>query len=645
MATLITKNSSTASAAPLAADLTQGELAVNVTDKKLYSKDSGGAVVKLVGGLGNQEANAVAITGGAVNGTTVGATTASTGAFTTLAASGAVTLSGGTASGVTYLNGSKVLTSGSALTFDGANLGVGTSSPIRKLSVSNSGAEGLEIGPGSINGDTSGAVTSVYYNRSSSAYVNAIENANSFIYQTSGTEGMRLTSTGLGIGTSSPSQKLELSAASVFAKTTGTTGYSGLYATNTSGNLFCAIDTSTGSNFGGSGYARVIYASGAYPLDFYTNDVLRMKIDSSGNLGLGVTPSAWGTDNSVRALQFNAGSIYSFATTVMYFNQNAFRNSSGNRQYSTTAAATEYEQSGGAHKWFNAPSGTAGNTISFTQAMTLDASGRQLLGHTSSQGNNSRLQVSGSAEFFGSQGGNGPLTTLSFYNTNSSGFQIATMDVITGANFYEGIIRWQTKDAGGTVAERVRIDSSGNLLVGTTSVDGDGSKIQKSTSQNRVFTVQNTANVNGDQGLWIKLGSNCNTTASPAFVCDTGGTNRLLIWGNGNVVNTNNSYGAISDVKLKENIVDASPKLADLMQVKVRSYNMIGETTKQLGVVAQELETVFPTMVDESPDRDKQGNVLETKTKSVKYSVFVPMLIKALQELKAEFDAYKASHP
>lgn len=121
------------------------------------------------------------------------------------------TYSAGTANGVAYLNGSKVLTTGSALTFDGANLGIGTSSPIRKLSVSNSGAEGLEIGPGSINGDTSGAVTSVYYNRSTSAYVNAIENANSFIYQTSGSEQMRLTSTGLGIGTSSPTQKLEAS--------------------------------------------------------------------------------------------------------------------------------------------------------------------------------------------------------------------------------------------------------------------------------------------------------------------------------------------------------------------------------------------------------------------------------------------------
>jgi hypothetical protein len=86
MATIITKNSSTASAAPAAGDLTKGELAVNVTDKKLYTKDNSATVVKIVGSLGNQEASAVAITGGTVagvaqtggtiNNTPIGGTTA-----------------------------------------------------------------------------------------------------------------------------------------------------------------------------------------------------------------------------------------------------------------------------------------------------------------------------------------------------------------------------------------------------------------------------------------------------------------------------------------------------------------------------------------------------------------------------------------
>lgn len=70
MTTIITKNSSTSSATPASGDLTKGELAVNVTDKKLYTKDNSSTVVKIVGSLGNQEANAVAITGGSIAGIT-----------------------------------------------------------------------------------------------------------------------------------------------------------------------------------------------------------------------------------------------------------------------------------------------------------------------------------------------------------------------------------------------------------------------------------------------------------------------------------------------------------------------------------------------------------------------------------------------
>ena len=183
-------------------------------------------------------------------------------------------------------------------------------------------------------------------------------------------------------------------------------------------------------------------------------------------------------------------------------------------------------------------------------------------------------------------------------------------------------------------AEAGRFDSSGNLLVGTTS--GTQSRFVKSISGDFVLSVQNSLSTNPYVlELMVPTASANDTTYAYVICRNANGTNRAIIFGNGNVVNVNNSYGAISDAKLKENIVDASPKLDDLMQVKVRNYNLIGETTKQLGVVAQELETVFPAMVDESPDKDAEGKALSTTTKSVKYSVFVPMLIKAIQEQQA----------
>ena len=122
--------------------------------------------------------------------------------------------------------------------------------------------------------------------------------------------------------------------------------------------------------------------------------------------------------------------------------------------------------------------------------------------------------------------------------------------------------------------------------------------------------------------------------------------NTFYVFNNGSVRNTLNSYGAISDIKLKENIVDATPKLDKLMQVRVVNYNFKEnsgyEKFKQIGVIAQELENVFPGLVEEIADRDEKGEILETTTKSVKYSIFVPMLIKAIQEQQAQIEELKS---
>jgi hypothetical protein len=207
--------------------------------------------------------------------------------------------------------------------------------------------------------------------------------------------------------------------------------------------------------------------------------------------------------------------------------------------------------------------------------------------------------------------------------------------------------------------------STGNVGIGTASPT---TRLDvRASVAGTVVEVRNERNAaSGDYGFVTVLGSNAINTNSYHYIAGTiGGADRLYIYGNGNVVNVNNSYGSLSDIKLKENIQDASPKLDDLMKVKVRNYNLIGEETKQIGVIAQELEEVFPSMVDESedfedvevPQLDEEGNevlneedeVVTTKekvskgttTKSVKYSVFVPMLIKAIQELKAEIDSLK----
>ena len=105
---------------------------------------------------------------------------------------------------------------------------------------------------------------------------------------------------------------------------------------------------------------------------------------------------------------------------------------------------------------------------------------------------------------------------------------------------------------------------------------------------------------------------------------------------NGNTKNTNNSYGALSDSKLKHTITDSADQLDKLMNVRIVDYylnqDLDAYQTKKKGVIAQELEVHYPALVENNADLDKDDNDLGTTTKSVKYSVFVPILIKALQE-------------
>ena len=361
-----------------------------------------------------------------------------------------------------------------------------------------------------------------------------------------------------------------------------------------------------------------------------------VTVDASQNVGVGVTPSAWGSQ--VKPVQIgNAGGQISAANTSysgsnwLWVGNNSYLDSSYNHIYSRTAAASLYQQNVGIHSWYNAPSGTAGNAITFTQAMTLDASGNLMVGDTTASG---RLTVKRSND------GN-----LAYFDGTTTQFRIdvSASTIFLNAQNGNGAMAFQTN---GT--ERARITSGGLMLVGTSSVVNaeTGLGVANSTSGDAVTAFRNSRNTSGDVCSQLFVGSNCQNTSSYLLQGGVFGVaNVFYVFGNGNVQNTNNSYGAISDVKLKENIVDATPKLADLMQVKVRSYNLIGSATKQIGVIAQELETIFPAMIDESPDKDEDGNELSTKTKAVKYSVFVPMLIKAIQELKTEFDAYKASHP
>ena len=180
----------------------------------------------------------------------------------------------------------------------------------------------------------------------------------------------------VGVGTASPSERL-----SVLSPLTGTTAGSNAvvgFRVNGSGRdahivMGDSVNAST----------RLGYLAGN--MYFWTNGSERMRLDTAGNAGLGVTPSAWNNNYVVQQIG-NSSAFYGRVTgSQTGLSDNAYRGADGLWHYQTAgpAPAARYEADHGDHLWYTAPSGTAGNPISFTQAMTLDASGNLLVGTTS----------------------------------------------------------------------------------------------------------------------------------------------------------------------------------------------------------------------------------------------------------------------
>jgi hypothetical protein len=231
-----------------------------------------------------------AISGDKVEGGTINAIT-----INTLSAN--PTLSAGTANGVTYLNGSKVLTSGSALTTNGSSLGVGSSDF--------GGAGSINVSVG-VAGTTTGGLqlwsttTGQHYvqfgdgTAGAATYAGAIGYSHAtdqMSFYASATEQMRLTSTGLGIGTSSPAAKLHVVNTAYIKGSASTDGDKGITISSGSG----AVNTSSHAIRTGGGLGDLLIietetANSSGQIVFNTNSAERLRIDSSaGNVGIGTS--------------------------------------------------------------------------------------------------------------------------------------------------------------------------------------------------------------------------------------------------------------------------------------------------------------------------------------------------------------------
>jgi hypothetical protein len=161
----------------------------------------------------------------------------------------------------------------------------------------------------------------------------------------------------------------------------------------------------------------------ANALSFYNDaGTERARFDASGNLGLGVTPNAW--DLGQRILQINSSSIGGTSSNLALAFNNYFNGT--NSLYINNGFASFYNQTSGQHIWYNAPSGTAGNAITFTQAMTLFSTGNLVVNSTTDSGE--KLQVTGTMKVTGASFIGGGLTVQQTSNTYS--FTIAQSNAL-----------------------------------------------------------------------------------------------------------------------------------------------------------------------------------------------------------------------
>jgi hypothetical protein len=368
------------------------------------------------------------------------------------------------------------------------------------------------------------------------------------------------------------------------------TGYTVLTLNNaTQGGAieFKNNNTSYGRLLQGSS-AVILETKQSIPLIFNTDDTERMRIDSSGNVGIGTTSPA----AKLHVANTSSAEIEFILDPGSGSSEVAYINS-----YRT-----------------NSPLGFKAGDV---ERMRIDSAGRLLVGTTTGT---SKLSIAGTANNANSEIQITATNVASGYiGANSNGLNLGTDTA--GIVFKTGVTGGGSVGASGT--ERMRINNSGiSFIYSDTDPLIIGSALSAGTSNRLINGIYNRTSTTG------------------------GGTTSFKVYTNGNVENTNDAYGQISDVKLKENIVDAPSQWDDFKAVRFRKYNFKEEsgyeTFTQLGVIAQELELTSPGLVYETADQDAEGNDLGTTTKAVKSSVLTKKALVALQEAMARIEQLEA---
>ena len=410
--------------------------------------------------------------------------------------------------------------------------------------------------------------------------------------------------------------------------------------------------------------------------------------DASGNLGLGVTPSAWGTSYNRFAIELSTGGSSVWAQNFggsnpsMQITCNSYESATGSI-YKVSAPASYYQQNAGSHQWYNAPSGTAGNTITFTQAMTLTPNGNLLVGTTTDAGY--KLDVNGTGRFTGALTAINATFNGSGYGSNGvtasgangghgvqgTGGGSGGRGVFGTSNDVSGYGGYFSHTAGGTAlyvsgaatfSSSVTATSFNGSLTGsyysgaTYSFEGlYGSK--STTNGGALLQFLGHAGATSSQGFSVRYDTDADAanllfqwsspqssysslTYSTIFKLGAGGAATFSSLGTGTVYSNSGTLTNTnpSDSTLKNTITPLGYGLNEIMQLQPKTFYYNSDSSKsslKYGFIAQDVAKIMPDMV-----RKIEPNNPDSKLGLESDGIYVT-LVNAIKELQQEIQDLK----
>lgn len=318
--------------------------------------------------------------------------------------------------------------------------------------------------------------------------------------------------------------------------------------------------------------------------------VERMRINSSGNVGIGVSPGSWySTYKAIQLKDATSMAIWSGGYDAN-ITSNAIATTLGGAVYGGAAAgAAKYTQYDGGHYWYSASAGSAGSAISFTERMRITSGGNVGIGASTSP--TYLLEVS-------TAGGSQRIRVGTLQNNNNS----ATFEAITTANNTTASAAFFRANAGGSAS------------IGVTTYNKSG----------------------GDSGNFANLSSQANTISiqltpggNSLFGTETDNGERVYVSGS---IRATGSITANSDARLKKNIERIENALEKVGQISGYTYNTIYDEDRHAGVIAQEIDKVLPEIVNKGNDG----------LMGVEYGNISALLIEAIKDLKKDNESLRA---